>query len=131
MAKSYPGIQYIFFLIYFIFKIINLGGNALRVRSYRGPEKEHFNKTQRCKVTSNQEQYTMHSKQQINWLERDNCRITKNGADYSIHNKKPLNWLERHDCRVTKNFQERNGFKFVRVTGSSGSSDSSTVSSGS
>ena len=99
------------------------------MRSYRGPEKEHFNKTQRCKVTSNQEQYTMHSKQQINWLERDNCRITKNGADYSIHNKKPLNWLERQDCRVTKNFQERNGFKFDRVMGSSGSSESSTDSS--
>ena len=96
-------------------KIIILGGNALRVRSYRGPEKEHFNKTQRCKVTSNQEQYTMHSKQQINWLEKDNCRITKNGADYSIHNKKPLNWLERQDCRVTKNFQERNGSNLVHV----------------
>ena len=57
----------------------------------------------------------MHSKQQINWLERDNCRITKNGADYSIHNKKPLNWLERQDCRVTKNFQERNGSNLVHV----------------
>ena len=99
------------------------------MRSYRGPEKEHFNKTQRCKVTSNQEQYTMHSKQQINWLERDNCRITKNGADYSIHNKKPLNWLERHDCRVTKNFQERNGFKFVRVKGSSRGSSGPSSSS--
>ena len=71
----------------------------------------------------NEEQYTTHNKQQINWLERDNCRITKNGADYSLHNKKPLNWLERQDCRVTKNFQERTGSNKAGPSTGSGTFD--------
>ena len=49
-----------------------LGGNIMRVRAYKENEKEHFKKVDRCKVTSNGDDYTLHLKRQNNWLEHDN-----------------------------------------------------------
>ena len=49
-----------------------LGGNVLRVRAYKENEKEHFKQVDRCKVTSNGDDYTLHQKRQNNWLEHDN-----------------------------------------------------------
>ena len=49
-----------------------LGGNILRVRAYKENEKEHFKKVDRCKVTSNGDDYTLHQKRQNNWFEHDN-----------------------------------------------------------
>ena len=44
----------------------------MRVRAYKENEKEHFKKVDRCKVTSNGDDYTLHLKRQNNWLEHDN-----------------------------------------------------------
>ena len=49
-----------------------LGGNIMRVRAYKENEKEHFKKVDRCKVTSNGDDYTLHQKRENNWLEHDN-----------------------------------------------------------
>ena len=44
----------------------------MRVRAYKESEREHFKKVDRCKVTSNGDDYTLHQKRQNNWLEHDN-----------------------------------------------------------